>query len=404
LASGKRVDALYGHVIIEYKAPGKLSTDSDIQKAKEQIIRYIISEAGDKSNYDKFLGIIISDKIAFVRYNKREDKWILRGPYEIRREVIIKLIEALRGLRRKILSAEEIAEDFGMKSQISKRSIKLLYTKLLNTKNEKTKILFEDWMRLFKQATGYNPDKFKELKELAEDYGFEKSNINYDILIFAIHTYYALIMKLIAAEIAYLYGSGRFYKSYIVELDNAYTSKGVEGLKNILKELESGGIFKKLLSIENFLEGDYFSWYAEEIDQELGDTIAEIARRLSDYEIATPQLEPEFARDLLKKLYQNLVPRDIRHNLGEYYTPDWLAELIINEVGLSYENLENMGKEDTLKPLEIRVLDPACGSGTFLILYISRLIRYANEHFLTDRLAKYILENVVGYDLNPLAV
>jgi type I restriction-modification system DNA methylase subunit len=404
LASGKRVDALYGHVIIEYKAPGKLSTDSDIQKAKEQVIKYIISEAGDKSNYDKFLGIIISDKIAFVRYNKREDKWILRGPYEIRRESVIKLIEALRGLRRKILSAEEIAEDFGMKSQISKRSIKLLYTKLLNTKNEKTKILFEDWMRLFKQATGYNPDKFKELKELAEDYGFEKSNINYDILIFAIHTYYALIMKLIAAEIAYLYGSGRFYKSYIVELDNAYTSKGVEGLKNILKELESGGIFKKLLGIENFLEGDYFSWYVEEVDQELGDAIAEIARRLSDYEIATPQLEPEFARDLLKDLYQNLVPRDIRHNLGEYYTPDWLAKLILNKVGLRYKNLENMGKDDLLKPLEIRVLDPACGSGTFLILYISRLRRYAEKHYLTDTLAKYILENVVGYDLNPLAV
>jgi len=404
LASGKRVDALYGHVIIEYKAPGKLSTDSDIQKVKEQVIKYIITEAGDKSNYDKFLGIIISDKIAFVRYDKRNDIWILRGPYEIRRESIIKLIEALRGLRRKILSAEEIAKDFGMNSQISKRIIKLLYTKLLNTKNEKTKILFEDWMRLFKQATGYNPDKFKELKELAEDYGFEKSNINYDILIFAIHTYYALIMKLLAAEIAYLYGSGRFYKSYIVELDNYYTSKGIEGLKNILKELESGGIFKKLLGIENFLEGDYFSWYVEEIDQELGDIIAEIARRLSDYEIATPQLEPEFARDLLKKLYQNLVPRDIRHNLGEYYTPDWLAELIINDVGLSYENLENMGKEDPLKPLEIRVLDPSCGSGTFLILYISRLIRYANEHFLTDTLAKYILENVVGYDLNPLAV
>jgi len=404
LASGKRIDALYGHVIIEYKAPGKLSTDSDIQKAKEQVIKYIISEARDKSNYDKFLGIIISDKIAFVRYNKREDRWRLRGPYEIRRESIITLIEALRGLRRKILSAEELIKDFGMNSQISKRMIKILYKKLLNTKNEKTKILFEDWMRLFKQATGYDPEKLKELKELAEEYGFEKSNINYDILIFAIHTYYALIMKLIAAEIAYLHGSGRFLKSYVVELDDAYTSKGIEGLKNILKELESGGIFKKLLGIENFLEGDYFSWYVEEIDQELGDFIAEVARRLSDYEIATPQLEPEYARDLLKDLYQNIVPRDIRHSLGEYYTPDWLAELIINEVGLSYENLENMGKEDPLKPLEIRVLDPACGSGTFLILYISRLIRYANEHFLTDTLAKYILENVVGYDLNPLAV
>jgi hypothetical protein len=41
LISGARVNALYGHVIIEYKAPGRLSLDADIAKAKEQIIRYI---------------------------------------------------------------------------------------------------------------------------------------------------------------------------------------------------------------------------------------------------------------------------------------------------------------------------------------------------------------------------
>ena len=44
--------------------------------------------------------------------------------------------------------------------------------------------------------------------------------------------------------------------------------------------------------------------------------------------------EPELTRDLLKQLYQYLVPRHLRHDLGEYYTPDWLAQ---------------------------RVLDPACG-------------------------------------------
>ncbi|MCG2867542.1 MAG: N-6 DNA methylase, partial [Vulcanisaeta sp.] len=404
LVSGARVDALYGHVIIEYKAPGKLSSGSDIQKAKEQVIKYITTEAGNKSAWDRYLGIIISDRIAFVRYDKRGDTWILRGPYEIRREVIIKLIEALRGLRRKSLGVDEIVKDFGMNSPIAKRAVKILYEKLLNTKSDRTKLLFSDWMRLFRQATGYDPSKLKELKELAEDYGLSGSGIDYDALIFAIHTYYALIMKLMAAEIAYLYGSGRFYRSYIAELDDAYTRGGVEGIRAVLKELESGGIFRKLLGIENFLEGDYFSWYLEEIDQKLADVIAEIVRRLSDYEVATPQLEPEFARDLLKRLYQNLVPRDIRHNLGEYYTPDWLAELILDEVGLSLEDLRRMGEEDPLKPLGIRVLDPACGSGTFLVLYISRLRRYAEEHFLADAMPKYVLENVVGYDLNPLAV
>ncbi|MFP3074159.1 MAG: N-6 DNA methylase, partial [Caldivirga sp.] len=404
LISGARVDALYRHVVVEYKAPGRLSRDSDIQRAKEQVIRYIMSEAGSKELWDRYLGIIISDRIAFVRYDKGSDAWVLRGPYEIRREVIIKLIEALRGLRRRSLSVSNIVTDFGPSSPIAKRTVKLLYTKLLSSGSGRTRLLFEDWMRLFKQATGYDPGKLKELKELVEEYGLSESNVNYDALIFSIHTYYALIMKLIAAEVAYLYGSGRFYRSYIAELDDAYTKNSVEGLVAVLRELEDGGVFRRLLNIENFLEGDYFSWYLEEVDRDLADAIAEIARVLSDYEIATPQLEPEFARDLLKRLYQNLVPRDIRHSLGEYYTPDWLAELMLNEVGLSLENLMKMGEEDSLKPLRIKVLDPACGSGTFLVLYISRLRRYAEEHFLVDALPNYVLENVVGYDLNPLAV
>ncbi len=409
LASGKRVDALYGHVIIEYKGRGVLSNDSNKRKVKKQIIGYIKDIAGDESNYDKVLGIIISDKIGFVRYNKyskeeeEDKKWELTI-YDIERDSIIMLIEAFRGLMRKTLSAEELVKDFGINSHISKKIIKLFYKKLLNTKNERTKMLFKDWMDLFKQATGYNPEKLKEIKELLEDYQFEKSNINYDALIFSIHTYYALIMKLIAAEVASLNTGGQLLESYIGNLINAYAG-GIEALKDVLRELESGDIFKKFLGIDNFLEEDYFSWYVEEIDNELAYALYEVVKILSNYEMATPQLKPESTRDLLKDLYHNLIPKDIRHDLGEYYTPDWLAELILDEVGLSYENLKTMGKENRLKPLEIRVLDPACGSGTFLILYINRLKRYAREHFLKpSELAPYIIKNVVGYDLNPLAV
>jgi len=42
LVSGARVDALYGHVIIEYKTSGKLSSVTNIAKADEQVVRYII--------------------------------------------------------------------------------------------------------------------------------------------------------------------------------------------------------------------------------------------------------------------------------------------------------------------------------------------------------------------------
>jgi type II restriction/modification system DNA methylase subunit YeeA len=403
LISGARVDALYGHVIIEYKAPGKLASASDIQRARQQVIDYIKAESRGKVEWARYLGVIVSDKVAFVRYDARTDVWITRGPYEIRREVVVKLVEALRGLRRKPLDADHLITDFGLKSPLTKQAINILYRKLLGSRGPRTSLLLEDWGRLFRQATGYSPEELEELPELARELGLT-GKVNFDALIFSIHTYYALLMKLMAAEIVYLYGGGKFYRSYIAELDDAFSREGVEGLRKALAELEGGGVFRRLLNIENFLEGDYFSWYLDELDGELAEALAEVSRRLSDYEIATPQLEPEFARDLLKRLYQNLVPGELRHRLGEYYTPDWLANFLLDESGLSYENILRMGEGDPLKPLRLRVLDPACGSGTFLILYISRLRRYAEERYLTDVLLGYLLTNVVGYDLNPLAV
>jgi len=403
LISGARVDALYGHVIIEYKAPGKLASASDIQRARQQVIDYIKAESRGKVEWARYLGVIVSDKVAFVRYDARTDVWITRGPYEIRREVVVKLVEALRGLRRKPLDADHLITDFGLKSPLTKQTINILYRKLLGSRGPRTSLLFEDWGRLFRQATGYSPEELEELPELARELGLT-GKVNFDALIFSIHTYYALLMKLMAAEIVYLYGGGKFYRSYIAELDDAFSREGVGGLREALAELEGGGVFRRLLNIENFLEGDYFSWYLDELDGELAEALAEVSRRLSDYEIATPQLEPEFARDLLKRLYQNLVPGELRHRLGEYYTPDWLANLLLDESGLSYENILRMGEGDPLKPLRLRVLDPACGSGTFLVLYISRLRRYAEERYLTDVLLGYLLTNVIGYDLNPLAV
>jgi SAM-dependent methyltransferase len=99
---------------------------------------------------------------------------------------------------------------------------------------------------------------------------------------------------------------------------------------------------------------------------------------------------------LLKKLYQQLFPKSVRHDLGEYYTPDWLAEHVLNELG--YE-----GDPDK------RLLDPACGSGTFLVMAINRIRRWyeANREkcaYDEGELLNKILANVIGFDLNPLAV
>ena len=70
--------------------------------------------------------------------------------------------------------------------------------------------------------------------------------------------------------------------------------------------------------------------------------------------------------DLLKPLYESLFPRAVRHALGEYYTPHWLAEHVLDQVGYH-------GQADA------RLLDPTCGSGTFLLAALRRW-RQSSRH------------------------
>jgi len=73
-----------------------------------------------------------------------------------------------------------------------------------------------------------------------------------------------------------------------------------------------------------------------------------------------------------------------------------LADHVLNELG--YEG-----------DLDKRLLDPACGSGTFLVMAINRIRRWYDENrekcaYDEGELLKKILANVIGFDLNPLAV
>jgi len=93
--SGKREDALYGTVIIEYKAPKKLDTESEFVKAKEQIEAYIKEEAGGKpENFGKFFGVILDGyKISFVRF--RRNQWVADEATELSEESVYTLLEWL---------------------------------------------------------------------------------------------------------------------------------------------------------------------------------------------------------------------------------------------------------------------------------------------------------------------
>lgn len=67
----------------------------------------------------------------------------------------------------------------------------------------------------------------------------------------------------------------------------------------------------------------------------------------------------------MKTLYESVISADTRRRLGEYYTPDWRAEAMVDAA--------------VPNPLEQRVLDPACGSGTFLFHAVRRYLAAARE-------------------------
>jgi SAM-dependent methyltransferase len=154
-------------------------------------------------------------------------------------------------------------------------------------------------------------------------------------------------------------------------------------------------VFRQHL-IFNVWEVDLFFFFNDTATTEIYTSVKSMLTRLDDYNPGTMSEDPAEARDLLKGLYQELFPRSVRHHLGEYYTPDWLAEHTLDQVG--YE-----GDPDR------RVLDPSCGSGTFLVLEIARTPRWCEKNrercsFTPGEVLKRILANVVGFDLNPLAV
>ena len=105
----------------------------------------------------------------------------------------------------------------------------------------------------------------------------------------------------------------------------------------------------------------------------------------------------EVQGDLLGDLYQRYFDPETRKALGEFYTPQPVIEYIMDGVG--YER--GVATE--------RLIDPACGSGTFLVEAVERYLadveRYEDDpdwrEYLRDLCTR---PRVVGLDVHPFAV
>lgn len=113
-------------------------------------------------------------------------------------------------------------------------------------------------------------------------------------------------------------------------------------------------------------------------------------------------------RDTLKDLYHTVIDREIRHDFGEYYTPDWLARAVCEEVMDDEWRKETIAMAVANQLTGPAVLDPSCGSGTFLYHATQLLLEDARGHpELTNspQAQVEVVDGLVaGMDLHPVAV
>ncbi len=225
----------------------------------------------------------------------------------------------------------------------------------------------------------------EELKS-SSDYGNDQELLR--VFMFALETAYTFLARFIFFKALRDHG--------LEDVDSAITQAIHRSdstylkLTRVLMETYQKG------EVENIFEADIFDWWTDAIES----SISTEARRRFDASLARLLLSiwryhfVDLKGDLVGDLYQTYFDRDVRKALGEFYTPEEVVDFILDQIGYSGEH-----------PMEVaasRFLDPACGSGTFLVHALRRYLEsHKNKVLATRKL--FTTFPIVGFDIHPFA-
>ena len=241
---------------------------------------------------------------------------------------------------------------------------------LLRSPNEAVRALTDGWREAFRTLYGDVSTNLSSNRKLDRSALLERCGLGgvpeaeqaetLQLLFFAEQTYFSILIRLAAWEI--LRG----------ERDEAFPP---------WEELLPG-TFASRYGIANYAQTDWSCWplFAQGAEK----TLEAIRSSAASYR-APFHWEGQF--DCIRQIYEAVIPRELRRALGEFYTPDWLAEAAVDRA------LSESGADVRTAVLT----DPTCGSGTFLLQAIAR--KRAAGCGLEE-----ILSTVYGLDVNPLAV
>ncbi len=396
-AERAKKDSSYNNIIIEFKAPGLFKGSKSSSKFKEatekRLLPYINRESL-KSGIpaESYIGIAIDgEHVCFSQVVKGVIYSQHLVPFS--EYAVTLVIEAIKADTRRAITVDNLLSDFGHGSDNARSLMQAmsdaLASELSKVRNSKIKMLFEEWRALYGQVADLS---VLQTNSINGEMGFNWNGAD-DLLmsgrLFVIHTFNSLLIKLLAAEIISAHGltsTKQPSQSMSALLDNAALLDALD------QDVEHAGIFVQA-NIHGFVEEAIFSWYldvarmpkyAKKIIPPLRCVLASLSMYQTDH---MPHV-----RDVLRDLYQGLVPGKLRQSLGEFYTPDWLVDLAIEKA-----------KKGTW--LKKRVLDPTCGSGAFLIAALRTIKEEAiKSGWPANKIVEHLCTSVWGFDLNPLAV
>lgn len=181
------------------------------------------------------------------------------------------------------------------------------------------------------------------------------------VLVFALHTIYGFLARALVVQ----HLLSRYWRNHPPVFE-------------FFHELGAPEFYQREFGVRNFLPALWDDEIVALASQEAFFKLFELAENDADVFAASGW------QNVLTELYQTLLPSPIRHDLGEFFTPDWLAEKTLAMAGFN-------GEIDKI------VFDPGCGSGSFLLMA-------ATKKFENRARVQEALNSVVGCDLNPLSV
>lgn len=285
------------------------------------------------------------------------------------------------------LNKKNLISIINPKSSFVRKNIKTIYNELyfnLNDLNGSTRVrtLYKEWDRVFGTMYGEDDEatSFTEVSSVIKEiYGYDDAVvIDSKVYLFALQTFFNMFLKLL------IY-------SFLAQLVSP-TFKVEILTKPQIDKLFDGELNKYESLVSNFFESHFMEWFTYTCSENNFDTkvINEILEVVNQFDLSTYILKPEEIQDILQEVYMELIPAEMRHLMGEYFSPDWIVEHALDMVGYDGE-------------INKTLIDPTAGSGTFLTHSIKRIIKQAGGKLSRDDIDQ-ITHNIIGFDINPISV